>query len=76
MRGFLAGDPGLFSNEVVHGHLTAERSGGRNDWAATDGAFSVIVEENNGAVREVQGRERAGRVCHVGEADDVGGGFS
>lgn len=76
MRRFLAGDSCLLSDKVVHRHLTPEGSGGTDGGSAADGAFALVVEEKDGAMGEVQGGEGTGGVRHVGETEEVGGGFS
>lgn len=38
---------------------------------AVDGALVIVGEVDNGAMREIEGRERSVGICHVGESGDV-----
>lgn len=70
VRVFLAGDFHLLGDEVVHGHLATERAC-RVEGGAGDGALAVVGEVDDGAMGEIEGRERSVGICHVGESGDV-----
>lgn len=75
MRLLLTTDAHLASDQVINGHLPAERSGRGHGRGSANRALSVVREEEDRAMGEIEGGEAEVGLGEVGEGEKIRGSF-